>query len=303
MSIPKSALSVDRINLAFVIASIGGDDVIAMCDTLLRVMGPNDLVILVTNCTEPPNYGDRLIDPRFLHLHNTVRGASAARNRGLMEVISKYQNDISGLIFPNDKSIYTKKGIATARRFLTDNLDQKKIAVGGWKSPDGTTLLEPRIEYRSDLDLLRGYEPSFIVPISLLNQGLRWNEKLGPGPSTALKSGDGAAFLLSAKYLGAQIVGSRDFTVINVNSCKNLKMRACAIKAFSYGVGYSWYLGSSTPKRKLRIFWLICYSGAPFIHYILRKPYWSDCGFVWTVFATTGRLAGLIIPRIRQDYI
>jgi len=295
----SSSVIPNNVRIYVVMPTLGGSHLSETCKKLLSSLGEFDKLYVIYNGDSVTGLKEQIDDARLIYLTTKPHGASVGRNIGIQH-IHQLDPASGGVIFANDRSVYSRESLSVARRFL--EFHSNKIGLGTWKTPDGKTVLEPRAVYSSKTDLLRAYEPAMLVPLSLISKGLLWKDNLGPGPKTKFKSGDGAMFLMNSISLGAELVGLSQFEVENPISNFELNLRKLVVKGFQYGSGYIAYVRFSKKENRLGRLSVIPFVLAPMARYISRNPYWSENGFMWTFSSTVGRLWGLLIKNKFSDF-
>lgn len=291
---------VSNIPIYIVMPTLGGSHVKETCKKLLTSLGESDRLLVIHNGPLAIDLKEELDDSRLVYLTAEPFGASFSRNFGITQ-LKTLNPTLAGVIFANDRSVYSFASLSFARRFL--KLNSNKIGLGSWKSPAGNIVLEPKKVYATKTDLLRAYEPAMLIPFDLIRKGLHWNENFGPGPKTKFKSGDGAMFLASSLAQGAELIGLPEFEVENPVSNYDLTLQKLIVKGFQYGSGYIAFLRIIRGDDSRARLSILPFALAPIVWYFLRKPYWRVNGLVWAVSSTLGRLWGLLIKISFGDFI
>ena len=281
-----------QIPIYIVMPTLGGPHVDEVCLKILSVLSYGDKLLVVKNGEKELGISQSLKHDYLIYHVNSREGACINRNYGIEQLEALIQDSNAGIIFANDRSIYSDKSLSSARLFLERH--SNAIGIGTWRSLDGSLVIEPRKQYLSKTDLLRAYEPAMIIPSGVLRRGLRWNEELGPGPSTRYKSGDGALFLADSMELGATLISVPEFEVFNPLSNYSLTTTKLFRKAFQYGLGYISYLKFVNSGKFLVQVHIAPYAIAPIILCVLGKSYWRKNGIAWSLGATAGRIWGLL---------
>jgi hypothetical protein len=281
-----------RVRICIVVASIGREE---LFQTLAKMLKETKKRKIIVSLYKPsPELTQRLDEFGVTTVIHNLPGASNGRNVGILKSFES-ADDFLGYVFPNDRTEFVSGSLDIAENFLRNTTNV--VGVGKWVNEFGETMLSPKAIYSRDTDFLTSYEPSLIIPKSLISRGLRFDPNFGTGSEGKWQSAEAAKILLDAKKMGGTVLPVVNFINVNKGSTIALPLNERISKGYKYGSGSGRYFQtvSSFPSR---ITQGTMFSLAPTAWYVYGKFYWRNAGFFFSISSTVGRFRGLLSKRM-----